>query len=349
MRKALVWALGADDDRPAQRSERMWPDKVDRFVSLAAINRGWSIDPRPVNMSRWRAWSMGLGLRLGTITGTAHFIRALQRGAPYVADLRVQWLDLARGESKDRVPPTIHLLGTKDDIVNTDDSRDLCVAAGVKFISLSGVGHADIAAALTATSTSEHATTIRNAIAGRLSETQFDDTSKAPECRQAPKVERLVFIVHGIRDYADWGESLKTEIEQQAKSKGFSLVVEPSRYGWFPMAPFLLQPDRQRKVRWFMDQYTDARAMYPDAKDFDFIGHSNGTYLLGAALVRYKTLKIRNAYLAGSVLPQRYPWQKYVPAQVESVRNVDDRALDTTFGGGGGPGGMLDVASRICG
>jgi hypothetical protein len=44
--------------------------------------------------------------------------------------------------------------------------------------------------------------------------------------------------------------------------------------------------------------------------------------LLGAALVRYKTLKIRNAYLAGSVLPQRFPWRAYVPRQVELVRNV---------------------------
>jgi hypothetical protein len=88
------------------------------------------------------------------------------------------------------------------------------------------------------------------------------------------------------------------------------------------MASFLLRPDRQQKVRWFMDQYTDALATYPDAHTFDFIGHSNGTYLLGAALVRYKTLKIRNAYLAGSVLPQRFPWKTYVPRQVETVRNV---------------------------
>ena len=321
MRKALVWALEEDQDRPAHRGERRWPTRVDRFVSLAAINRGWSIDPRPDNMSLWRAWSMDVGLRLGAITGTARFIRAIQRGAPYVADLRVQWLNLARKPNKELLPPTIHLLGTKDDIVNADDSRDLCVAAGVRFVSLSGVGHADIAAALRATSTSTHATTIRDAIAGRLPVTMFDATTN--ECRQFPKVERLVFIVHGIRDYADWGETLKTEIEKQARSKGVSLVAEPPRYGFFPMAPFLLRPDRQRKVRWFMDGYTNAVAMYPDAKDFDFIGHSNGTYLLGAALVRYKTLKIRNAYLAGSVLPQRFPWKAYVGHQVTGmVRNV---------------------------
>ena len=71
-----------------------------------------------------------------------------------------------------------------------------------------------------------------------------------------------------------------------------------------------------------MDQYTDAVAMYPDAREFDFIGHSNGTYLLGAALVRYKTLKIRNAYLAGSVLPQRFPWKQYAGSRVAMVRNV---------------------------
>jgi pimeloyl-ACP methyl ester carboxylesterase len=320
MRKALVWALGEDEDRPARRERSTWPAKVDRFVSLAAINRGWSIDPRPDNMSRWRAWTIAAGLQLGALTSTAHFIRALQRGAPYVADLRIQWLRLARDPSRGPLPPTIHLLGTKDDIVNADDSRDLCVAAGVRFVSLPGVGHGDIAAALRSTSTSTHATTMRDAIAGRLPITKFDATTN--ECRQFPDIERLVFIVHGIRDYADWGETLETEIEMQAKSDGVSLAVEPSRYGFFPMAPFLLRPDRQEKVRWFMDRYTDAVAMYPDAKYFDFIGHSNGTYLLGAALVRYKTLKIRNAYLAGSVLPQRFPWKTYVPRQVELIRNV---------------------------
>lgn len=321
LRKALVWALGQDDDRPARRPKREWPSRVDRFVSLAAINRGWSIDPLPVNMSWWRAVSMDLGLRLAAITGTAHLIGDLQRGAPYVSDLRVQWLRLARSSSEPVLPPSIHLLGTKDDIVTTDDSRDLCVAAGVRFASLTGVGHADIAAALRSTSTSPHATTIRDAIAGRLPVAAFDDPTR-DECRQIPNIERLVFIVHGIRDYADWGEALETEIAKQAKSQKIPLVVEPSKYGFFPMASFLLRPDRQQKVRWFMDQYTDALATYPDAHTFDFIGHSNGTYLLGAALVRYKTLKIRNVYLAGSVLPQRFPWKTYVPRQVEVVRNV---------------------------
>ena len=321
LRKALVWALGEDDDRPARRAKRDWPSRVDRFVSLAAINRGWSIDPRPVNMSWWRATSMNLGLQLAAMTGTAHLIRDLQRGAPYVSDLRVQWLRLARNSSTPVLPPTIHLLGTKDDIVNTDDSRDLCVAAGVRFVSLTGVGHADIAAALRSASTSPHATIIRDAVAGRLPVGAFDDATRN-ECRQIPKIERLVFIVHGIRDYADWGEALQTDIATQAKSQGIPLVVEPPKYGFFPMASFLLRPDRQQKVRWFMDQYTDALATYPDARTFDFIGHSNGTYLLGAALVRYKTLKIRNAYLAGSVLPQRFPWKTYVPRQVEAVRNV---------------------------
>ena len=89
------------------------------------------------------------------------------------------------------------------------------------------------------------------------------------------------------------------------------------------MAPFLLWSDRQQKVRWFMDQYTEVRAQYPLAETFDFIGHSNGTYILASALQKYRTLKVHDIYFAGSVVPQRYPWSDLVRKQrVRRVRNV---------------------------
>lgn len=179
------------------------------------------------------------------------------------------------------LPLTIHLLGTLDDIVNSDDSRDLCAATGVNFVTLANTGHADIATALATERTSQRAMAIRDAIAGRLRNSDFD--ANAGRCNQIVGPQRLVFIVHGIRDYAAWGAALKTDIEATSNARGISLAVEPAKYGWFPMAPFLLKPDRQSKVRWFMDQYTDALATYPDAREMDFIGHSNGTYILGAA------------------------------------------------------------------
>lgn len=95
LRKALVWAHGEEADRPARRGRRDWARKVERFVSLAGINRGWTINPRPENMPRWRAMMCRFGLAVATATGTGRFIRDLQRGAPFVADLRVQWMKVA--------------------------------------------------------------------------------------------------------------------------------------------------------------------------------------------------------------------------------------------------------------
>ena len=53
LRKALLWGNGIEDDRQGfgNRGKREWVTNVSRFISLASINRGWSISPRPKNMS----------------------------------------------------------------------------------------------------------------------------------------------------------------------------------------------------------------------------------------------------------------------------------------------------------
>jgi hypothetical protein len=53
-------------------------------------------------------------------------------------------------------------------------------------------------------------------------------------------------------------------------------VVTNLKYGYFPMLPFSLYGDRQRKVRRFMDEYTENLAAFPNAHIVDFVGHSNG-------------------------------------------------------------------------
>jgi pimeloyl-ACP methyl ester carboxylesterase len=86
------------------------------------------------------------------------------------------------------------------------------------------------------------------------------------------------------------------------------------------MIDFLLFGERQKNVRWFMDQYTQARAMYPGAS-MNFVGHSNGTYLLASALTRYKACTFRNVVFVGSVVPRDFKWDEMVPNKVEAIRN----------------------------
>jgi predicted esterase len=338
LRKTLVWAYGHEADRTGAKGKRRWVGKVDRFVSLAGMSRGWSIDPIPSKMPWYRYILYLAGELVGRFTGTGQLILGMQRGAPFVADLRIQWLDLAKDSSPRKValPKVIHLLGDRDDIVSIEDSRDIAASPGVQFVTLADTDHANIRDALDkavpATEISPQATrrrTIERALAGETDKLPSDRVPKPSECprdsasRDAPEfAKRVVYVMHGIRDYAEWADRIRQEVEKRPARERAGIVVVPAKYGWFPMAPFLAYYDRQKHVRWFMDTYTENRALMPCLKQFDYLGHSNGTYILASALQHYKTLKVDNVYFAGSVVPKHYPWSPLIPERVKSVTNV---------------------------
>jgi hypothetical protein len=150
---------------------------------------------------------------------------------------------------------------------------------------------------------------------------------KAQNEEQAPptdlSVEHIVFVLHGIRDLGRWAADFETQLRGHlGEGETSRLRVVSLRYGYFSMASFLFRPDRQRYVRWFMDQYTETRARYPKATVVDFIGHSNGTYLLASALSQYSSLRIRRVAFAGSVVRTDYDWAAATKSgQVQAVWN----------------------------
>jgi hypothetical protein len=89
-------------------------------------------------------------------------------------------------------------------------------------------------------------------------------------------VTDVIFVIHGIRDKGFWTQKIARRVKQLARTE----TTDPKRitdlpyrsvtasYGYFAMAPFVLQPVRTRKVAWLMDQYTEARVRYPNAKVF---------------------------------------------------------------------------------
>ena len=254
---------------------------------------------------------------------TGKLLLATRRGAPFIADLRVQWIRIARqdhGSSQAKLPTTIHLLGDIDDIVSREDSQDLAAAKDARFITLLNTDHQDIVTDLE-TNVSLPNVQIMNALCLREEELElsFDKVQE-----EDLNIKRIIYILHGIRDYGTWAERLRSVLEKELEGQGLNEVaVTPPKYGYFPMAPFILYWDRQRNVRKFMDEYTENIARYPNAEDFDFIGHSNGTYILASALQRYPTLKVRNVLFAGSVVPKGYRWRELVDAgRVSKVRNV---------------------------
>ena len=144
LRKAFLWGNGLEEDRwnLGQRGEREWVRQVSRFVSLATTNRGWSIDPCPNKMDFLTYISIWVGERLARLSQSGQLVLAVQRGAPFVADARVQWIALCRGNisTHRKLPQTIHLLGDRDDIVNKDDSMDLIAAKDTIFVTLQDTG-----------------------------------------------------------------------------------------------------------------------------------------------------------------------------------------------------------------
>ena len=60
-RKALLWGNGIEEDRKSAKGGRDWVDKVERVVSLAGINRGWSIEPKADRMAFWKYAGIWLG------------------------------------------------------------------------------------------------------------------------------------------------------------------------------------------------------------------------------------------------------------------------------------------------
>ena len=135
-------------------------------------------------------------------------------------------------------------------------------------------------------------------------------------------MDRVVLVVHGIRDLGYWSDDLRNEIDALAGSE--RVEVKPPGYGWYSMGQFLLWPSRQANVRRFMNDYTDVVARYPKAR-ISFIGHSNGTYILAGALQKYVSLEFDRVVLAGSVIPSNFEWARYADApanNVGGVRNV---------------------------
>jgi pimeloyl-ACP methyl ester carboxylesterase len=342
IRKAYLWGHGGAHgvDRPGGATPRHdWVDSVDRIVLLAGMNRGWSISPKddepdamPLPMhERLAYW---LGKRFGELTGTGRLARSVERGAPFVADLRVQWIRFARppgGAAPSRVAPVIQLLGDIDTVVSGPDSKDVKASKDFVYIPLTQTDHATMLDVLPDPSRPDRAELarhradkLREAIGARTADLRERyATTAAPE---NATIEHVIFVVHGIRDFGDWTANIEAEIAGRAGARERYKVIRSS-YGYFPMGKFLVLGARQVNVRWFMDQYTQALAEYPRAAAFSYVGHSNGTYLLASALETYRSLKVHRVLFAGSVVRTRYGWSDLIARpeedrRVHAVRNV---------------------------
>lgn len=329
-RSALLYSQGAADERP--ESATAWSASVQRLVLLAGMNRGWDLSGEKPSDMRWYTYYLySVAAWFGNLTHSGQLMLQMQSGAPFIANLRLEWMRWARTAAGAKLE-TVQLLGDIDEIVSADDNADMRVSGqGTNFVWLKvrGTGHADIT---NISQSEENLGQYRlNKIISAVDlpiDVLRTRSEELPYTTDA-SVTHLVFVMHGIRDLGEWSSRIETKLQERIAtlptngSTKEKLAIASVRYGYFGMGQFLLRRDRQKYVRWFMDQYTETLARYSNpALKIDFIGHSNGTYLLGGALENYRSMKIRRVVLGGSVLPKDFRWKPvFERKQVDFVRN----------------------------
>ena len=334
-RKVYVCACGSTPVAPLEpgfaTASAVWSSRVERLILLAGMNRGWTI-------SHHVSFQTAINLRLGTIfgglyqllTGQKLLINHARRGAPFVTQLRLQWLAMRQQATASGAGAalTVQLLGTKDDLVAPQDNIDLVTGSDFVYLDMPNSGHRSVVDM----DPTDHTTggAVRYALFTHVlgqSDQALQQASVSLTDLQSlgaqPDVTDVIFVIHGIRDEGFWTQKVARRIRETGRrvSPQRVFATETSSYGYFPMLPFLLPWGRRDKVEWLMDQYTENKALYPNAQ-FSYVGHSNGTYLLAKALQEYPAARFHHVVFAGSVVRTDYQWEKvFQQGRVAAVLN----------------------------
>jgi pimeloyl-ACP methyl ester carboxylesterase len=330
-RKVYVCACGEQEQAPFEKEladcqqARTWAEKVQRIILLAGMNRGWQTSH---HLSPVIVLAQTLGKSIGnlmTLVGRKPLIFNMRRGAPFITQLRIQWLamrwDANRHSRNVGNALTIQLLGSIDDIVSPDDNLDLVTGKDFIYLDVPKTGHRNVIEMDDTPEGNQRSHLFKRALKDTYE--QLKNTQDIPDDQLLPgpfpDVKNVIFVIHGIRDRGFWTKKIARRI--RALGGNQSYATETSTYGYFPMLPFLLPFYRRGKVEWLMDQYTENLALYPNA-DFHYIGHSNGTYLLAKALQEYPSCRFKHVVFAGSVVRSDYKWLARVNQnQVKKVLN----------------------------
>jgi pimeloyl-ACP methyl ester carboxylesterase len=344
-RKLYVVACGETPDASFEaaircREGRPWAKQVERIVQLGGMNRGWRLNHH-LSLSNLFFWPFGI--TAGEVTWTLRrqrpTISYIRRGAPFIVQLRIQWIRM-RCRARSRgvgSAPCVQLLGSTDDMVSPDDNNDLISGKDFVFRDLPYSGHADVIQVQDVTPlprpTPDGAATrgdarfavVRDALLSP--ESALRQSAERADRQQGAEVDtgarHVVFVVHGARDKGYRILKLARRIDALARVQKPPTPVATLTPddGYLPMLLFLLPKRRRKQVEWLMDQYAEALARYPNAR-FSFVGHGTGTYLLARALKCYPSCRFERAVLAGSVMNTRYPWADAVRrGQINRVLN----------------------------
>ena len=277
-----------------------WVSSVKRIVLLAAPNRGTQYVAHYLS-----AWLFD---RVASALGVAQFIQSSYQGTPFIVNLRLDWLETVnptalKGRGITTPPVIVQMLGTRDDVVIKQDSIDLEAIPEFIAVDVSGSTHGGII-------------DLNNKVVANSVRKAFMQT-RATKSTLSDKGAHHVFLMHGIRDYGEW----LTKLEEAMRASEPNIHVHKDSHGYFTVSGFLNPVERNRRVKWFADLYTQIKAEDPGAR-ISYVGHSFGTYILGDALKNYDRIHVDRVYFAGSVLPRNFNWHPhFVKEQIQYLRN----------------------------
>lgn len=314
-------------EQPWHDREQPWPDKVREVVLFASMNRG--VEAGHLGKS----WLANVGLAVLTWIARVvpvvnrWLVADLIRGSDFIANLRLAWL---RAFAEDPVPPrVVQILGAQDALVGEDDSRDVLADGLGAQVSIGGADHADIVALRRLDPESrEQALSLITRAAFRTEEWAAHRQARAAAAGGGPRQavdKTVVVLLHGIRaSRREWAVDLAEVLRDAhaARGRGEGFAILRSEYKRFSAPRFALPSVRRKNIGWFQDQYSQLLAEDPRTR-FHFVGHSNGTYILGESLRNLPEMRFDRVYLAGSVLPQSFDWGLHLGrGQVTQVRNA---------------------------
>jgi hypothetical protein len=340
VRKAVLFASqGFGIDRSGYEGsvaqvDAPWRKRLDRIVLLAGINGGWS---RKTNI--WVA----MGAAALNYMGVGQFLLDLERGEPFVENLRSEWLDLMRNPHGQYAPEVVQLLGSNDWAVPEDNELDLSATVdgrinpGYIFQTMEASGHVSVLDMVTTTNQELRLQARRAAQFTDALALPWDDLTANGLSRivrengdaiaiQA-KVKSIVLTYHGLRDNQAWNESPDLALATLFGSRADVLISRESP-PFVPRFSFLFDifGRREASVRWLSEKMVRLKAEYPDAK-VSIIAHSQGSYAAGTLAQRFGALPFENIVLAGSLLPHAFPWGPIIKSGgVKRVVNLRARA-----------------------
>lgn len=349
--------LSDGDFHPDQLAPRPWADKVTRVVYLSGILRGWAISSEsdvatrlfgPTFMklvtmvSRVRSALKGQGHR-------APLIAQIERGQPFVVNtrlLQIEFEKLAAARADVVLPEMVTVLGARDELVSPVDCLEFSPHESNVFLEIPATNHMQM---IHVEGDDPETATRRQVLAAAFGApvqelrkmdsyvVQTDDLNDyfdeldRPHLdlmdRNASQVKDAVIVLHGIRDHGYWTKRIAKSLKRKG-ARALMRAPSPS-YGYFTVLDFINKRRRQAQARWLVQQYADIRACYRQAQ-VSFVGHSNGTYLLKAALDMCPAMELRRVYLAGSVLRTDLDWGNYagqIRGEVLNVRADNDMVV----------------------